>query len=277
MLVGCTLISDVEITEKGGVGVGGGDSGATDTDVDPDTIDGDGDGYTGIDGDCDDSDYTVSPGANEDCTTTADDNCDGITNDPEAAGCSDFFIDSDGDGFGNEEPMCLCAAEGAYVVTGGDDCDDEQPLSYPGNVEVCDDVDNDCDGSVDIGAVDALTFFADADADGFGDLRSSSFACTPPSSFVADATDCYDGNPGAYPGSLAQMDVDRGDGSYDYNCDGVESLEWPDLFACEAEVSYTFGWDAYPVPDCGGSGTLSGGIGTSDCTVTWMTYPQNCY
>lgn len=170
-------------------------------------------------------------------------------------------VDDDGDG---------------YTEIDGD-CDDEEPRSYPGNVEVCDDVDNDCDGGVDIGAVDGLTFYADADADGFGDPGSPLVSCTVPAFVVADATDCYDGNSDAYPGSLAQMDVDRGDGSYDYNCDGAESLQWPDLYACEADISYTFGWNGTPVPSCGGWGTLSASLQPWDCVVTFASYPQNCY
>lgn len=272
LLTGCTLITDAEIADK--VGVDGDD--IIDA-IGDDTMDDDGDGYTEFDGDCDDSDDAVSPSANEDCATTDDDDCDGVTSDPGAAGCTDYFMDDDGDGFGKAEPMCLCAAEGDYVVVGGDDCDDEEPRSYPGNVEVCDDVDNDCDGSVDVGSVDAPTFYADADADGFGDPRSPSVSCTPQSSFVADGTDCYDGNARAYPDSPEFMEVDRGDGSYDYNCDNVETLQYPDLYACKADVSYNFGWDGSPVPNCGESGILSLGIQPWDCVVTFGSHLQPCY
>jgi hypothetical protein len=69
-------------------------------------------------------------------------------------GCtSAWFADSDGDGFGDSSTaMYACdAPDGA--VQDGTDCADDEPAQFPGNPEVCDMLDNDCNGEVDDGDV----------------------------------------------------------------------------------------------------------------------------
>ncbi|HND33989.1 MAG TPA: MopE-related protein, partial [Myxococcota bacterium] len=60
-----------------------------------------------------------------------------------------------------------------------------------------------------------LTWHADGDADGFGELSSSQLSCTQPPGFVADATDCDDGAAAAFPGAPETCD------GLDNNCDGT--------------------------------------------------------
>ncbi len=97
--------------------------------------------------DCDDNDPLVYPGAVERCSSGADDDCDGDTNDPDAEGCIDVYVDADGDGFGGTEHICLCSPDEAYPRYFDDDCDDAEPTTNPEAPERCNDfVDNDCDG-----------------------------------------------------------------------------------------------------------------------------------
>jgi len=104
-------------------------------------------GYTGTMGDCDDTDAMVSPGAEEDCSTERDDNCDGDTNAQDALGCTDYYADVDGDGFGGGEPGCFCEPTEPYTFAEDDDCDDLEPGISPDAEEACNDgIDNNCDG-----------------------------------------------------------------------------------------------------------------------------------
>ena len=62
------------------------------------------------------------------------------------------------------------------------DCDDNNFTIFPGSTEVCDEVDNDCDGSVDEDV--ALRFIQDNDGDGFGDPLNMITACSRPDGHI---------------------------------------------------------------------------------------------
>ncbi len=68
---------------------------------------------------------------------------------PDACTLNAHYVDRDGDGHGAGEPMLACPAPGLSLL--GDDCDDEVHARRPGGIEVCDGVDDDCDGAVDEG------------------------------------------------------------------------------------------------------------------------------
>ena len=98
------------------------------------------------------------------------------------------------------------------------DCDPANADIYTGAPEICNSVDDDCDGVVDGPAADgAVTWYADADGDGFGDAAVPQSGCTPPDDAVVDATDCDDGMANVYPGAAERP----GDGQ-DGDCDGTE-------------------------------------------------------
>jgi hypothetical protein len=87
-------------------------------------FDADADGWEACRGDCDDADPAVTPIAEEVCGDGLDNDCD-----PETSEDGDL----DGDG--------LSSCDG--------DCNDASAVAYPGGLELCDGLDNDCDGAAD--------------------------------------------------------------------------------------------------------------------------------
>jgi uncharacterized surface protein with fasciclin (FAS1) repeats/subtilisin-like proprotein convertase family protein len=131
-----------------------------------------------------------------------------------------LFADTDGDGFGDDNnTLASCVPVDGFVGQGGD-CDDDDSTVFPGAEEVCDEVDNDCDGDTDEGV--QTTFFADNDADGFGDESNSITACSAPIGFVTNDGDCNDDNAAIRPGANEACDgVDNDcDGDTDEGCFG---------------------------------------------------------
>ena len=169
------------------------------------------DGYSEASGDCDDDDPETHPAASEDdCTDPHDYNCDGSVG----------YADADGDGW------AAC-----------EDCDDAQGSANPEAIEVCDEIDNDCDGIVDgEDALDVEVWYVDADGDGYGeDTETPLITCEEPSGYVVENTlgfDCDDTRDDIHPGAEESDCAD----STDYNCDGSVAYEDADKdgwAACE--------------------------------------------
>ena len=98
------------------------------------------------------------------------------------------------------------------IASGGQDCNDGDASINPDASETCDGIDQDCDGDIDEGT--SATWYLDRDGDGYGEASTSTVACEPPPSYVANALDCSDLDENAYPG--AQETCDPGDD----DCDG---------------------------------------------------------
>ncbi len=163
-------------------------------------------------GDCDDQLATVHPGAIETCDGL-DEDCDGQP-DNDAADIALWYSDLDGDGFGDATTGTLACAAAAGQVSDATDCDDSAVDVSPAATEHCDGRDENCDGNTDNGSIDAPSWFADTDGDGFGNPASSIAACTAPPSFVADTTDCDDSNAARAPGAAESCD------GLDNDCNG---------------------------------------------------------
>ncbi len=149
------------------------------------TVDADGDGVSAEEGDCDDADANVRPDATELCDGI-DNNCDGAIDE---ALLVPYYADTDADGFGGEGAGEACEIPAGFV-SDSTDCNDADGEAWPGHDEVCDDVDNNCDGAVDEGVTNV--YFADADSDGFGAEEGTITACAPPEGYLSQAGDCND-------------------------------------------------------------------------------------
>jgi hypothetical protein len=143
--------------------------------------------------------------------------CDGWDNDCDLA--------APGEADADEDRYLACAGfvdhgasnPAAEPLLGGEDCDDGQPHRFPGNPEVCDGHDNDCNGAWDP-AVDE----ADGDGDGwvacedFVDHAAANAAGNP----VLGGLDCDDLLAESNPGLVTQWE-DPFDG-VDTGCDGFD-------------------------------------------------------
>jgi hypothetical protein len=98
-------------------------------------------------------------GDNQEVCNGQDDDCDGSTDPPGSPGCSVYYQDADGDGFGDPDQAsaCICAPEDPYTVDNGEDCDDTNAAIHPeahegieADTGCGDGIDNDCDGITDM-------------------------------------------------------------------------------------------------------------------------------
>ena len=99
----------------------------------------DGDGYTPNQGDCDDYDPQVNPGATQVCGSGIDNNCSGTVNEQDAIGCTTYLVDADGDGFGpaGGPTECWCEPTAPFTAPNSPpyDCDDNNANAFPGQTQ----------------------------------------------------------------------------------------------------------------------------------------------
>ncbi|MCA9536003.1 MAG: hypothetical protein KC593_20090 [Myxococcales bacterium] len=167
-------------------------------------------GFSTQGGDCDDGDASIFPGAPE--------LCDGVNNDcdsgiDETMDSADWYPDVDGDGFGdmNAAPISSCFIQVDHSLR-GTDCNDNAAAINPAAAELCDGLDNNCNGRADfeIGVND----FEDDDGDGVVDLACPIFGA-----------DCDDEDPAT--GGGAAEACDGRDNDCDERIDeDADSRQW---------------------------------------------------
>nr|MBX2799417.1 putative metal-binding motif-containing protein [Myxococcales bacterium] len=102
-------------------------------------------GFTRQGGDCNDRADGIHPGADDSDCDGVDDDCSGVPDDTDLQ----HYLDADGDGFGDPaSPVDACDGLPNTSVT-NTDCDDTNAQVYPEALEICDGVDNSCNGKVD--------------------------------------------------------------------------------------------------------------------------------
>jgi len=184
--------------------------------------------------DCDDANNRIHPGAVEYCDGI-DNDCDGAVDD---GGDRPYYLDLDGDGYGDPATVLAACAPPVGYTDNADDCDDADPELRPGAVEICDGLDNNCDGHLGVDE-------SDDDGDGWrgceGDCDDApgGEAVSPGTSEIcgdgvdndcdavvdegidadadgwASCSDCQDDRPSVHPGAAEIC----GDG-LDNDCDG---------------------------------------------------------
>ena len=207
-------------------------------------------GYVSDNTDCNDASSTVHLGATETCNSI-DDDCDGSTDEGVQ---TTYYADADNDTYGNSTVTTAACSAPAGYVSNSTDCNDASASVHPGATETCNTIDDDCDGSTDEGV--QTTFYADADNDTYGDLATTTAACSAPAGYVSNSTDCNDASASVHPGATETCN------SVDDDCDG----------STDEGVQTTFYADA----DNDTYGDLT--VSTSACTAPagYVTNSSDC-
>ena len=143
-------------------------------------------GYVSNDDDCDDSDALEFPGQT-------------------------WFADLDDDGYSSGATQISCLRPGGHKVavelasTTGD-CNDNDEDINPAATEICDGIDNNCDGNLDDGVL--TIYYRDMDGDSYGNPSNTTQACSQPTGYVSNDDDCDDSDPLEKPGQTWYADLD---------------------------------------------------------------------
>lgn len=223
--------------------------------------------------DCDDADNLVNPLADELCDGV-DNNCDGTVDEPQAIDAQTWFPDEDDDGFGDPlKGLLTCDPDPTWVLD-SQDCDDDNFEINPAAPEICNEIDDDCNGDTDSDAIDALEWYVDADSDNYGNIEGLLVSCTQPGGYVADSSDCDDTQTSTNPGA-SEAPAD----GVDSDCDGEEICyldndgdSWGDATVAAADLSCSVGSLVNQAGDCkDGDPNTFPGASPNDSTTSCTT------
>jgi hypothetical protein len=136
--------------------------------------------------------------ANNTCQTTALATSNSLTT--TVTPLNTYYADADQDGYGDASSSTTgCTAPNGYVAN-SNDCDDTNSDVNPGATEICNQIDDDCNSIIDDGLT-FITYYVDADGDGYGSTSSSSYCANPGAGYSLVDTDCNDAASTIYPGA----------------------------------------------------------------------------
>ncbi|MDD5331400.1 MAG: MopE-related protein [Candidatus Nanoarchaeia archaeon] len=174
------------------------------------------DGYVENNDDCNDNNADISPDGIEECNGI-DDNCDGAIDEDDICEITIYYCDADADLHLSLTQSGTCDTYNCVPTgcstTPGDDCNDHNANMYLGKAETCDGLDNDCDYVIDDGV--KTTYYQDKDGDLYGNSGVTKQACSAPTGYLLDKTDCNDNFATIHPGATETCN------GIDDDCDGL--------------------------------------------------------
>ncbi|ETR68822.1 MAG: hypothetical protein OMM_04331 [Candidatus Magnetoglobus multicellularis str. Araruama] len=215
--------------------------------------------------DCNDSDANIHPGATE-IPNNIDDDCDGHVDE----NFDYYFLDADGDGYGNPDIYTTVTSLPEGYTTDNTDCNDNNPSEYPGKIWYKDaDSDGYTDGTFEIscllpskdytdshhilgytdcndnnpsiheGCSAYQYWYEDKDNDGYGNSENEVYDNTQPEGYVLDNTDCNDNDPHEHSGQTWYKDSDN-----DNHSDGTTNTT-----SCTRPVGYKTATELQSISD----------------------------
>ncbi len=128
-----------------------------------------------------------------------------------------YYVDADKDGAGAEKGRTYSCVPVPDRILQGGDCNDQNPQQLPGLPELCNSLDDNCDGTTDEG-FQPLLLVADGDGDGYGARTGMTMiGCPPQPGYAPSFDDCDDRDPLVNPGAteITNTRDDNCNGQYD--------------------------------------------------------------